>query len=69
MTSYGVLDFCLVSEIMNSSNVYTTLENVIATIECMADNSTTVVYADELFYQESSGIDFWWARFRTTNEF
>lgn len=58
MVSHGVLDFCIVTDIINSSNAYTTLENIISTLGCMANNLTTIVYADELFYQECSGMVF-----------
>lgn len=58
MVSYGVLDFCLFSDIINSSDVYTTLDNIISTIECMTKNLTTVVYADELYSQECSELTF-----------
>lgn len=58
MVSYGILDFCLVSDIINSSNAYATLENIISTLECMTMNFTTVVYADEFLFQECSGLVF-----------
>ena len=58
MISHGILDYCLVSDVINSSNAYTTLDNIISTLECMTMNLTTVVYADEFLFQECSGLVF-----------
>lgn len=58
MTSQGVLDYQLVSDIISSANVYCTLESILNTIECMVNNSTCILYSDELHYQNCSGVEF-----------
>ena len=58
MTSQGVLDYRLVPNIINSTNVYCTLDSILSTIECMTNNFTPILYANELFYQKCGGTEF-----------
>ena len=58
MVSHGILNFNLVSDIIESSDIYAVLEETISVIYCMRDNLTSVEYAGDFFEQESSGISF-----------
>lgn len=58
MVSHGILNFSLASEIIESSDVYGLLEDIIAVLCCMREHFTSVEYANELFEQEAFGVSF-----------
>ncbi len=55
MISYGIINLSLAQDLIDSLNKYSTLEEILETIESMTSHSTTVMCYDEIYNQECSG--------------
>lgn len=58
MTSRGILDFRLTTDIENSESQEKTLYDILDTLECMQSNGTNICYASDLYNQLISKISF-----------